>query len=308
MIVKPTQIQPKKTSAILIYGQPGIGKTTLALSSKNPILLDFDGGVSRVNALHRCDTDQLENGWSDVVADLQAIKGQYSTLVIDNLEKAIEMIEANIKQSGAKLRKDGSLTMQGYGQRKMMFKQFKASVATLGMNLVIVAHQIEETNEDTGAKTIRPALGKSLGDTVLGEMDVIAYMSQIGNDRVLTLGGDDRLYTKNTFGAVNRMTVPTLDSSTDNNFLAMVQEAYVTTQNNKADVDKQYTELCSKYDGMIANAENAEQLTDLIDYINDAEHVYDSKNRAKKNIMERAKELGLVWDKANVCFTAEEGK
>ena len=42
----------QKFSAIL-YGSPGVGKTTLALSAPDPVLIDFDRGVSRVRAQHR---------------------------------------------------------------------------------------------------------------------------------------------------------------------------------------------------------------------------------------------------------------
>ena len=309
MLKKPQQIEPKKTSAILIYGQPGIGKTTLALSAKNPVLLDFDGGISRTNPMHRCDTDQLENGWSDVVADLQAIRGNYNTLIVDNMEKLIDMIEQHLKSNGAKLRKDGSLTMQGYGQRKDIFKQFKNSVYALGMNLVIVAHQIEEKNEETGVKNIRPALGK-LGDTILGEMDVICYMSLVGSERTLTFGGDDRLYTKNTIGAPNRMAVPVLNAGDDNYLLAKLQDIYTETQNEKAAADAKYTELCSKYDDMVAKAENADDLNGLVGFFAECEHVYDSKVRAKKQLMERARVIGAKWDKEANGFvnTNKEGE
>ena len=54
MIVKPENMNfSDKTFSMIIYGSPGVGKTTLALSAPDPILLDFDRGVSRVRAEHR---------------------------------------------------------------------------------------------------------------------------------------------------------------------------------------------------------------------------------------------------------------
>lgn len=49
LIKKPNELTVKNALSALIYGQPGMGKTTLALSSPQPLLLDFDGGVHRVN-------------------------------------------------------------------------------------------------------------------------------------------------------------------------------------------------------------------------------------------------------------------
>ena len=59
LIKKPNELAVKPTWSALIYGQPGMGKTTLALSAPLPLLLDFDGGVHRVNAAHRVDTVQI---------------------------------------------------------------------------------------------------------------------------------------------------------------------------------------------------------------------------------------------------------
>ena len=44
LIKKPNELTVKNALSALIYGQPGMGKTTLALSSPQPLLLDFDGG------------------------------------------------------------------------------------------------------------------------------------------------------------------------------------------------------------------------------------------------------------------------
>ena len=65
LIKKPNELTVKNALSALIYGQPGMGKTTLALSSPQPLLLDFDGGVHRVNAAHRVDTVQISK-WEEV--------------------------------------------------------------------------------------------------------------------------------------------------------------------------------------------------------------------------------------------------
>ena len=43
---KPSELEFVTTIMMLVYGQPGIGKSTMALSAPNPVLFDFDGGVS----------------------------------------------------------------------------------------------------------------------------------------------------------------------------------------------------------------------------------------------------------------------
>ena len=52
LIKKSNEIKVVKNIKIMIYGQAGMGKSTLALSAPRPLLLDFDNGVKRVNTNH----------------------------------------------------------------------------------------------------------------------------------------------------------------------------------------------------------------------------------------------------------------
>ena len=51
MIVTPENMSfDSKKFSMILYGSPGVGKTTLALSAPDPILIDFDRGMSRVRS------------------------------------------------------------------------------------------------------------------------------------------------------------------------------------------------------------------------------------------------------------------
>ena len=52
-IVKANEIELPNIVMGCIYGCPGSGKSTLALSAPKPLLIDTDGGVSRVQAEYR---------------------------------------------------------------------------------------------------------------------------------------------------------------------------------------------------------------------------------------------------------------
>lgn len=53
-ILEPEQMDfSQKKFSMIIAGAPGSGKTTLAMSAPNPILVDLDKGVSRIKAMHR---------------------------------------------------------------------------------------------------------------------------------------------------------------------------------------------------------------------------------------------------------------
>ena len=46
-IVRATEPIPVDHPVLLLFGQPGIGKTSLAFSAKRPLLLDFDATIAK---------------------------------------------------------------------------------------------------------------------------------------------------------------------------------------------------------------------------------------------------------------------
>ena len=59
-IIKKNEPIGKRPVIILIYGEPGIGKTSLFNTASNPLLIDFDRGVDR--SILRQDTLKLQTG------------------------------------------------------------------------------------------------------------------------------------------------------------------------------------------------------------------------------------------------------
>ena len=58
-VIPATEAIPVSQLVVVIYGQPGAGKTTFAYSADNPYLMDFDGGARRSGA-RRGDTGIIE--------------------------------------------------------------------------------------------------------------------------------------------------------------------------------------------------------------------------------------------------------
>ena len=90
LIKKSNELVIPQTVKMMIYGQAGMGKTTVALSAPKPLLLDFDNGVKRVNLAHLENVDivQVEN-WKEIQQLLQQDQGDlapYQTIVVDTIE------------------------------------------------------------------------------------------------------------------------------------------------------------------------------------------------------------------------------
>lgn len=48
LLTQPSELKHNQPISCLIYGQPGTGKTTLALSADKPVLIDLDRGLYNI--------------------------------------------------------------------------------------------------------------------------------------------------------------------------------------------------------------------------------------------------------------------
>ena len=147
IIKRPSELSVKNTLSVLIYGQPGIGKTTFGVSAPNAVLFDYDGGVQRINGAHQVATLQ-PTSWEDTALALTEIQNEMpeiQTIVIDTVGKMLDYMSAYIIKNDAKMAmRDGSLSLKGYGVRKTMFVNFIKQLALMGKNVIFIAHEREE--------------------------------------------------------------------------------------------------------------------------------------------------------------------
>ena len=95
LIKKSNELVIPTTVKMMIYGQAGMGKSTVALSAPKPLLLDFDNGVKRMNMAHLENIDTVQvTSWNDVQQVLQEDLSAYQTIVVDTIGKMMDFIKA----------------------------------------------------------------------------------------------------------------------------------------------------------------------------------------------------------------------
>lgn len=196
-IIKATDPIPVEHPVFLIFGQPGICKSSLAYSCKDPLLLDFDNGAHR--AVNRRDTLKIDS-WTDVdelMADGSVLDG-YSTLVVDTAGRCLDVLTARLAERDPKKFPGGVPGLQGYGVLKGAFRAWLGQLRLKGKDVLLVAHDKEEKDGDT--TIVRPDLvGASQGE-VLKCADFVGYVSMNGRDRVLDFNPTSRWFGKNPAG------------------------------------------------------------------------------------------------------------
>ena len=319
----PADLNVSQNVKALIYGQPGVGKSSLALSAPQPVLLDFDGGVQRVNGAFQVPTLQVEN-WEQVNAALSEIETNgfpCKTIVIDTAGKMLDyMGQAIIKENPKLGKQDGSLTLQGYGVRKSMFINFLKRVAIMGKHIVFVAHEREE--RDGEKKVIRPEIGGSSASDLIKELDLVGYMQSfsyeavkdgkhvIVAERTVSWSPTEKFYGKNTCNlpAVHSVATNIDDFGNvigENNFLTLVFAQYEANLRNTASIRAKYDKLLENFKKGISAVNDAETANDVFGKIESfSGHVWDSKLRTEKMLADKASSIGLKFDAINQKYEA----
>ena len=299
---KPNELEFVTTIKMLVYGQPGIGKSTMALSAPNPVLFDFDGGVQRVNVAFQCPTLQVKS-WEEALQALEELKGgevDCKTIVIDTAGKMLDFMSDYIMRNDSKMRmRDGSRSLKGDGARKVMFQNFLREVAMMGKNIVFVAHEREEKDGET--KIVRPEIGGSSASDLMKELDLVGYVQAVGPDRTVYWTPQEKFYAKNTCNLPAWQKIPVIvdangNVTQQNDTLQKVIGYYEANVKKIEETRKRYNELLEEIEHSIACITDAQSANEFAKNIAKAEIIWDSKVRARDMFKNKVDELKLKWN------------
>lgn len=188
-LIKKEDIMPLRPVVITLYGIPGVGKTSTACTSDNPILIDTDRGASR--AINRVDTLLVTN-WEEIVANMNIIKG-YKTVVVDTVRSVLEdfMSEFAIRKNY----KLANNSLKRFGEISETFRKFVNDLRTAEVDIIFVAHD-KETTEGDIIRHSPDCIGQSK-DLLLRVSDQVGYITMMNGKRVISWDPTDTTIGKN---------------------------------------------------------------------------------------------------------------
>ena len=193
LIKKSNELVIPSTVKMMIYGQAGMGKTTVALSAPKPLLLDFDNGVKRVNMAHLDGIDIVQvSSWQDVQQVLQEDLSAYQTIVVDTIGKMMDFIIS-----------------YKCGTRQPQIKDWGGINAEFSWMT-----RTRDTRKEGDDTVFIPALREKSYNSIVTELDLLGYLEMRNENgvqkRTITFDPTSRNDGKNTCNLPGLMQVPTI--------------------------------------------------------------------------------------------------
>lgn len=305
LLKKPSELSSNLVVKGLIYGQPGVGKSTLALSAPNPVLIDADQGIHRVDARHQVDSLPLES-YAQV---LELLRGNelnpYQSVVIDTLGKFVDKIGDYIVETNPKAKQgDGSLSMKGWGYLKTEFQNFLKLAAAKNKHLIFVAHEREEKDGDT--RKMRPDVSGSSGKDIVKELDFMGYMEMRGDKHTISFAPSDAYYAKNSLKLDMIMDVPDPNKNPNDFIERVIIAKTIERQKQDAVLAEKYTAMMDGLKAEIEKIKSTSEADAAIVKIKSAGHIWDSEFALKKLLQLKAKSLGFEYNIEQAKFVASK--
>lgn len=305
LIRKSNELVIPTTVKMMIYGQAGMGKSTVALSAPKPLLIDFDNGVKRMNMAHLENIDTVQvTSWSDVQQVLQEDLSAYQTIVVDTIGKMMDFIITY---------KCGSRqpSIRDWSGINAEFSWMTRTLSSLNKHTIFVAHR--DSRKEGDDTVFIPSLREKSYNSIVTELDLLGYLemkSERGiQRRTITFDPTSRNDGKNTCNLPSVMEVPTIldrngNPTAKNDFISSkVISPYLSMLAVKDVERKKYDKVIEEIKESIEFITDAQSANDFASHINDFEHVGSSLMKARNLFAAKVKALGLVYNSETKTYS-----
>ena len=158
-----------------IYGNPKVGKSTLASQFPKPLFLATEPGLSGLGGIYHVPITTAGEIRA-VHKLLEADGASFRTLVIDTIDRFVEIVQDGVcRKLGARHPADLGYGRGWYEVRRAVM-EWLLKFGDLGRTLVLISHARERIDETAQRPPrITPNLSNSLSEAILSWCDVILY-------------------------------------------------------------------------------------------------------------------------------------
>jgi len=287
-ILKKEESLPERPVVIVIYGEPGIGKTSLFNTCDTPLLIDCDRGVDR--SVNRQDTLMVSK-WEDVqVEEKSGTFSNYKTIGIDTAKAMLDdFLMSYVVKQDYKMAKN---KLQAYGAIGDEFKMFISNRRSDNAELVIIAHAKDEKDGDI-VKKIPDVTGQSY-NLLLRIADQVGYMSSINNHRSIQWEPTDKTVGKNV-ARLSMTQIPNESEPAFKTFMADIITSVKKSIQSMSEAQREALDKMTAYQKEVEECSDPDELTTLLTITKDLPPSY--RAVVEKLIIDRSKALGFSFMK-----------
>ncbi len=207
VIQKPIPTAPKG----IMYGTPGVGKTTFGASPENSLVVDCENGAGAIPCKR---TPYLET-WPQIEGWLTALEREshgYQVVAVDSLDWLLRRLEEHVTGCGEKMSQTLNKSHGGYGNGKQVLKNYIYRcllptfdrIVNRGIALILLAHANRHEIIDVDGMTTEkatPDLHPDYLNTFIEWADFVC-LARIDPEgrRVLVTQETNRALAKNRYG------------------------------------------------------------------------------------------------------------
>lgn len=300
-IVKADEAVQARPLIFTIFGQPGIGKTSLSFTMPKPVLfLDFDRGALRAVQQNRPDVVNVQDFgafYSSVLSDDFANfirQNGYKSVVFDTVGAMLDDFAANylVRSDRKNGNAAGGLSLQGWGALSNLFNSIRNRFMELGVNICFIAHS-KDAGEDAVARMELSIKGGS-SDIVTRVSDQIGFVYMEGQNRTIDFSPSQMHLGKDT-GMIGKVTIPMPDNSAYSNYLETIVSKVNAKMFAESEAQIKARETVEAYRAEIDFAEKPEELNDIAERL--AKEPKSISAQLKGAFSARLKETGITYNK-----------
>lgn len=290
-IIRKEEQLPLRSIVMVIYGQAGVGKTSLANTAKSPILIDCDKGSDR--AVNRTDT-LVASTWDDILKD-EGELANYKTVVIDTAKAVLDdflsiwAVKQDYRLKNNKLRMFGEIGEQ--------FKSFVNRCRSLDIDIIIISHVKEEKDGDV-IKLSPDVTGQSK-DLIIRIADQIGYISMVNNQRVISFDPTDNRVGKNT-AKIEDVIIPDSTSPEFDNYLDSFSQRVKNAIQSLTKEQQEAISVARDIQTKIEAVKTAKEMNALLGEVNKLP--LSQQKAIKNNMIDKGKAIGVTINKSTKVF------
>lgn len=191
---------------VLIYGAPGVGKTTFAAQAPNPVILDYENSSETLRnteyeSIPLAGSKKELANYEDVIAFIK--NNPYDTIIVDSISS---MYDTLLMEHMRKANRDRHIALFGdFRKITNVLKDIFYELITVQKHIVLVAHQKELRNEEGRLLEVRPLLPPAAEASIERLINEVFYLEATTNlkgetERTMYTDSQGKILAKNRTG------------------------------------------------------------------------------------------------------------